>query len=177
MLDHGRVAEIAREVAAAKRGAGIVEEVSRKPAFDSDGHETLHVTIVIRQGINGRIGGGAALETLAQLRYRLQEEGDERFPIVEYATREELEDLVIDPDHLLKQAQRLARPPRPGAPRQADLRRAVSSAYYAIFHATPPSRLKTYVRQPQDRPCLRSARFGLIDPFGPDIKGLCSRGR
>ena len=43
---------------------------------------------------------------------------------------------VINPDHLLDQARVLARVPAAGAPRQADLRRAISSCYYAVFHHT-----------------------------------------
>lgn len=39
------------------------------------------------------------------------------------------------PDHLLDQAALLSNPKNRGAPRQADLRRAVSTAYYALFHA------------------------------------------
>ena len=42
---------------------------------------------------------------------------------------------VLNPDHLLDQADRLIAPPGGGAPRQADLRRAISNAYYALFHA------------------------------------------
>jgi len=38
-------------------------------------------------------------------------------------------------EHLLEQADRLIAPSGPGAPRQVDLRRAVSSAYYGVFHA------------------------------------------
>jgi hypothetical protein len=37
-------------------------------------------------------------------------------------------------DHLLDQAERLITPTGRGAPRQVDLRRAISSAYYALFH-------------------------------------------
>jgi len=40
----------------------------------------------------------------------------------------------MNPDHLLDQADRLTQPSAAGAPRQADLRRAISSAYYALFH-------------------------------------------
>ena len=40
-----------------------------------------------------------------------------------------------NPDHLLDQADRLVAPPAGGAPRQTDLRRAISAAYYALFHA------------------------------------------
>ena len=42
---------------------------------------------------------------------------------------------VPDPAHLLEQAERLAAAPAKGQPRDADLRRAISTAYYAIFHA------------------------------------------
>jgi hypothetical protein len=38
-------------------------------------------------------------------------------------------------DHLLEQAERLIASTGRGAPRQVDLRRAISSAYYALFHA------------------------------------------
>lgn len=41
---------------------------------------------------------------------------------------------VLNPSHLLEQADRLIAP-LAGAPRQADLRRAISTAYYALFHA------------------------------------------
>ena len=40
-----------------------------------------------------------------------------------------------NPDHLLDQADRLTAPLGPGAPRHTDLRRAISSAYYGVFHA------------------------------------------
>ena len=42
---------------------------------------------------------------------------------------------VLNPDHLLEQADRLITPLAGGAPRQADLRRAISNAYYGLFHA------------------------------------------
>jgi hypothetical protein len=42
---------------------------------------------------------------------------------------------VLNPDHLFDQAERLVATTAGGAPRQADLRRAVSSVYYGLFHA------------------------------------------
>ena len=42
---------------------------------------------------------------------------------------------VLNPDHLLEQADSLIAPVGRGASRQADLRRAISNAYYALFHA------------------------------------------
>jgi hypothetical protein len=43
---------------------------------------------------------------------------------------------ILNPDHLFEQADRLIVPPPAGPPRQVDLRRAISSAYYGVFHAT-----------------------------------------
>lgn len=43
---------------------------------------------------------------------------------------------VLNPDHLFDQADKLVAPPPAGPPRQVDSRRAVSSAYYGIFHFT-----------------------------------------
>lgn len=42
--------------------------------------------------------------------------------------------MIPSPDQLLAQAERLASR-EAGAPRQVDLRRAISAAYYAMFHA------------------------------------------
>lgn len=39
-----------------------------------------------------------------------------------------------NPDHLFEQAEKLVAPPVAGPPRQADLRRAISAAYYGLFH-------------------------------------------
>jgi uncharacterized protein (UPF0332 family) len=42
---------------------------------------------------------------------------------------------ILNPDHLFEQADKLITP-QTGRPRQVDIRRAISAAYYAIFHAT-----------------------------------------
>jgi len=41
---------------------------------------------------------------------------------------------IPNPEHLFQQVERLAVPASAGPPRQADLRRAISSAYYGLFH-------------------------------------------
>jgi hypothetical protein len=43
---------------------------------------------------------------------------------------------ILNPDHLFEQAEKLIVPSSAGPPRQADVRRAISSAYYGVFHAT-----------------------------------------
>jgi uncharacterized protein (UPF0332 family) len=52
---------------------------------------------------------------------------------------------ILNPEHLLDQAGKLITPPPAGPPRQVDLRRAVSVAYYAVFHATLSAAADLYV--------------------------------
>lgn len=42
---------------------------------------------------------------------------------------------TLNPDHLFEQAEKLVEAPQAGPPRQVDVRRAISAAYYAVFHA------------------------------------------
>jgi hypothetical protein len=104
-----------------------------------------------------------------------------------------------DAEHLIDQAVRLARPLAAGPPRQVDLRRAISAAYYAVFHmtlgaaadavigrarrGTPPyalayrsiehKSLRTICdivrRQP---PPLRYRRYLPEPTFGPDLRAF-----
>lgn len=52
---------------------------------------------------------------------------------------------ILNADHLLEQAEKLMAPPPAGPPRQVDLRRAISSAYYAVFHAVLRAAADLYV--------------------------------
>ena len=45
--------------------------------------------------------------------------------------------MAPNPEHLFEQAERLVEPlPSEAEPRQTDLRRALSAAYYGLFHFT-----------------------------------------
>jgi uncharacterized protein (UPF0332 family) len=66
------------------------------------------------------------------------------------------------PDDLLEQAQHLAQR-EPRRPRQASLRRAVSSAYYALFHLLISEAVKNWKR-PKERFTL--ARMFNHEPMG-----------
>lgn len=46
---------------------------------------------------------------------------------------------ILNPDHLFGHAEKLVVPPPAGPSRQVDLRRAISSAYYGLFHFVPTS--------------------------------------
>ena len=90
MLDQKRIREIAQEVATANLASTTISSVSSSTAIDSEGHEALRITIVIKPGSAAKIDGDATLDTLVGIQERLRAEGEERFPIVEYATKQEL---------------------------------------------------------------------------------------
>lgn len=64
---------------------------------------------------------------------------------------------ILNPDHLFEQASKLISA-QAGRPRQADIRRAISAAYYAIFHATITGAVDQFVGVTnRDR-----SRYGLV---------------
>jgi uncharacterized protein (UPF0332 family) len=64
---------------------------------------------------------------------------------------------ILNPDHLFEQASKLISA-QAGRPRQADIRRAISAAYYAIFHATITRAVDQFVGVTnRDR-----SRYGLV---------------
>jgi len=93
MLDLAKVAQISTEVAQANFGSQNVVRVESEPTSDSEGQEALNLLIVIAPGVVETVSGDAILDTLVQIIDRLQKAGDDRFPIIEYATEEELADI------------------------------------------------------------------------------------
>ena len=92
MITDSRVRQIAGEVAAATLRPTTIEAVQSEPATDSEGREALRITIVIKPGAAAKLNGDSLLDTLVEIQGRLPSEGEERLAIVEYATKEELEE-------------------------------------------------------------------------------------
>jgi hypothetical protein len=108
MLDEKRIRQIAEEVATTHLTSANVSSVSSTAAIDSEGRQALRITIVIKPGAEEKIKGDAALDTLVQIQDRLRKAGEERFPIVEYATKKSLPKVaILNPAHLFEQADRL----------------------------------------------------------------------
>lgn len=89
--------DIVRDIAARHLGALGVEAVNTEPTVDSQDKDALRITIVIASARAASESGDALLDTLSEIHRTLSEKGDERFPIIEYATKEELES-VDDPE-------------------------------------------------------------------------------
>ena len=90
MLDTEAITKIVHEIAAANLGSSTINHVLSEPAVESQGNDALRITIVITPGGASKLEGDALLDTLLQIQTTLSEKGEERFPIVEYATTEEL---------------------------------------------------------------------------------------
>jgi len=92
MLAPAKVNKIVKRAASAvlKRPAGVRRVVS-EPAVDSDGDEVLHITIVLKRGSSDKISGDKALDTLVGIDRALREASEDRFPILDFVTEEELE--------------------------------------------------------------------------------------
>jgi hypothetical protein len=92
MLEQTRIREIAKDVAAANLPSSVVRDILVEPGIGSRGDEILRITMVIVPDGVSRISGDASLDTLVAIQSRLRDAGEERFPIVEYATEEELQE-------------------------------------------------------------------------------------
>jgi hypothetical protein len=90
MLTLDQIDRLVGEVAATTLASGVVDRIFSEPTIDSRGHEALRITIVIEDDALPKISGDAALETLVGVHRKLHEAGEERLPIVGYATHEDL---------------------------------------------------------------------------------------
>ena len=92
MLTEAEIDNIAKQVATANLSTANVSGAISTPTTDPDGREALQITIVLTQTPTASIKGSKLLDTLVQIQDQLQQRGEERFPIVKFATRKELEE-------------------------------------------------------------------------------------
>jgi hypothetical protein len=92
MLDLPEIARLAKEAASANLSVQTVETVVAESTVDSVGDDALRVVIVVRPESVSRLQGEALVDTLLDIQTRLQEAGENRLPIVEYATAADLAD-------------------------------------------------------------------------------------
>jgi hypothetical protein len=93
MIQNTQIERIAKEVASANLSPQVVQRVISVPIVDSQGSDALRITIVIAPNSVDRISGDAALDTLAQIQSGLENAGEGRFAVVDYATEAELADV------------------------------------------------------------------------------------
>jgi hypothetical protein len=92
MLDTPDIDAIVERAARDHLGADNYVRSYSRPGVDSTGEEVVSVTLVIAPGAVERIGGDRALDFLYEVQQTLARSGDQRFPLLEYATEQELLD-------------------------------------------------------------------------------------
>jgi hypothetical protein len=90
MLGKEKIEDIAATAARMSLPPGAFERVIVEPAIDSLGNDALRITIVLQADSVRKISGESALNLSLKLNDAMEDEGDVRLPIVEYATEEEL---------------------------------------------------------------------------------------
>lgn len=94
MLSIRKVSDLAHKVAADRLGSGQVEEVRAAPFLDSRGNDALKIVVIVAPGAVEDASGDTLLDILVDVQKRLHRQGDDRFAIVEYATRAEMTESV-----------------------------------------------------------------------------------
>lgn len=79
---------------------------------------------------------------------------------------------IPNAEHLLEQADRLITSSGLGAPRQADLRRAVSSAYYGVFHMVLAAAADQFIGRARRRGIVYGLCYRRIDHS--TLRNLCN---
>jgi len=92
MIALKKIDEIVASIAFRQLSDRNVEAVESEPTVDSDGLEAVRITIVLKPGTAAGLDGDALLNTLVEIHQSLLKAGEDRFPLVEYATRAELAD-------------------------------------------------------------------------------------
>jgi hypothetical protein len=93
MLPQAKINEIVGEVATAYLTSEIVDRVISEPSVDSAGNDAVKITIVIKPDAIERLKGDPILDALLAIHDKLNEAGEERFPMVHYATQAELDEV------------------------------------------------------------------------------------
>ena len=79
-----------RQSVARKMGEDNVVRVESAPASDSTGNDNARVTIVLSENAIGRVSNDSVLNAVVSLRERLRALGQDRSPLIQYATESEL---------------------------------------------------------------------------------------
>jgi hypothetical protein len=96
MLPASRVEQIARTAASMRAMTSTVQRVLAEPSTDSEGKDALRITFVLSDRGAKELTGDQALDILVELKHNLEQAGEERFAIIEYATEKELAESATD---------------------------------------------------------------------------------
>ena len=89
-MSDDEVSRIVEKAAKHALGKKLVDRVFAEPGMDAEGHNAVRITIVVKPDAVDKIDGDLLLDNLLEIHDALRERGEERTPIVGYATEAEL---------------------------------------------------------------------------------------
>jgi hypothetical protein len=89
MATEKAIRQIAKRAATSNLGSANFSSIINSTTTNSTGREALRIMIVIPPGAETKIRGDAALDTIVEIQDRLRKAGEERFALVEFATKKE----------------------------------------------------------------------------------------
>jgi len=90
MLDYDEISRVVEKAARPALGRKNVVCVFTEPGSDAEGKDALRITIVVTSDAVETLEGDALLKNLLNVHEALWQQGEERTPMVGYATEEEL---------------------------------------------------------------------------------------
>jgi hypothetical protein len=90
MLELSQVNQLVANVVSTTLTGADLSRVMSEPTLDSSGEDALQITIVLRGYDDRLFNGSGVVDTLVEIIQHLQKSGDGRFPILSYATEEDL---------------------------------------------------------------------------------------
>jgi hypothetical protein len=97
MLNYDEISRLVEKTARTALGKKNVVRVFTRPGIDVEGKDALRITIVVTPDAVDNIDGDALLDNLLKVHEDFEHLGEERTPIVGYATEEELAE-IGDPE-------------------------------------------------------------------------------
>lgn len=98
MIGADSVNEIAQRVAVNVLPQRSVERVSSEEITDSEGRAALRISITLVPDAVEQVTGNQVLDTLVAMHAALAQAGEERRPVIDFSTTEEIDDDDADPE-------------------------------------------------------------------------------
>lgn len=98
MLNDPQIQKLMKKVAAGIIPGNQLVEVRSEPAVDAEGKDAVRITLVVSDKAASTLTGEQLASLLVDIHDCLLSEGDERFPLIDYATPSDLDELDINED-------------------------------------------------------------------------------
>uniref|UniRef100_Q07UH8 Uncharacterized protein n=1 Tax=Rhodopseudomonas palustris (strain BisA53) TaxID=316055 RepID=Q07UH8_RHOP5 len=98
MADNAEIEQITREIVNANTMPDAVASVRSRPAVDWTGDPIIRISIVVRPETEAALTGQTPLNILTKISDQLMAVGEDRFPIIDYATTADREPADDDPE-------------------------------------------------------------------------------